>query len=99
MWSILRKLWLGPDPTIDRTETDRRLKQATLPAIHLIHAAGRTRLGGAPELPRGTLLVQIDTDDTAEFSWGDCGRVYFFIPKADLLTRDFSRVWMIPQCF
>lgn len=48
------------------------------------------------------LLFQLDTveseEDDFELMFGDCGRLYFYIPKEDLLARNFDRVWLILQC-
>jgi uncharacterized protein YwqG len=44
------------------------------------------------------LLLQLDSDEDAGMMWGDGGRLYFWIRKADLAKKDFSRVWMILQC-
>ena len=46
------------------------------------------------------LLFQLDTvaDNGFELMFGDCGRVYFYIPKEDLTARRFDRVWLILQC-
>jgi len=38
------------------------------------------------------LLFKIDSDDAADFQWGDCDALYFIIPKAALAARDFTRV-------
>ncbi len=46
-----------------------------------------------------TLLLQLDSDEEVGMMWGDAGRVYFWIRRADLAKRDFSRVWMILQCY
>jgi len=45
------------------------------------------------------LLLQFDSDDRAGFNWGDAGTLYFWIRKPDLEARDFSRVWMIAECY
>lgn len=47
------------------------------------------------------LLFQMDTvaADGFELMFGDCGRIYFYIRKEDLLARRFDRVWLILQCF
>jgi uncharacterized protein YwqG len=45
------------------------------------------------------LLLQLDSDDAADMMWGDAGRLYFWIRKQDLRARDFSRTWMILQCY
>lgn len=45
---------------------------------------------------RWCLLLQLDSDDGA--MWGDCGKLYFWIPAEDLASRDFSQVWLVLQC-
>jgi uncharacterized protein YwqG len=44
------------------------------------------------------LLLQIDTDDDAGMMWGDVGRLYFWVPRAELQERNFDAVWMVLQC-
>ena len=70
-------------------------------------------MGGTQPIPRDALaearrrsvenwqlLFQLDTvaDNGFELMFGDCGRVYFYIPKEDLTARRFDRVWLILQC-
>ncbi|MBS6955067.1 MAG: DUF1963 domain-containing protein [Enterocloster asparagiformis] len=53
-------------------------------------------------LDRWQLLFQLDTveyGDDFELSFGDSGRLYFYILKEDLAARRFDRVWLILQCF
>ncbi|EEL50695.1 MULTISPECIES: YwqG family protein [Bacillus cereus group] len=38
------------------------------------------------------LLLQIDTDNSLEIMWGDCGVANFFIRKEDLIKLDFTNV-------
>lgn len=45
------------------------------------------------------LLLQIDTDNDAGMMWGDTGMLYFWIREQDARVRDFSKVWMILQCY
>lgn len=45
-----------------------------------------------------TLLLQLDSDDTAGFMWGDVGMLYYWIRKQDLAENRFDRVWMTLQC-
>lgn len=40
------------------------------------------------------LLLQVDSDGSSLFQWGDAGMIYFCISKNDLLTRNFDRVWV-----
>ena len=46
------------------------------------------------------LLFQLDTVQDGEFElmFGDCGRIYFYIRREDLLARRFDRVWLVLQC-
>lgn len=45
------------------------------------------------------LLLQVDSDDSCDMMWGDCGRIYFWIRRQDLAARDFSKCWLILQCY
>lgn len=45
------------------------------------------------------LLLQIDSDDHAGMMWGDVGMLYFWIRREDAARADFSKVWMILQCY
>lgn len=46
-----------------------------------------------------TLLLQLGTVNVGntELMWGDCGRLYFYIKKRDLASKNFDNVWMILQ--
>lgn len=44
------------------------------------------------------LLLQIDSNEENEMMWGDCGRLYFWIKKDDLLTKQFDKSWFSLQC-
>ena len=46
-------------------------------------------------------LFQLDTVETDDFElmWGDCGHIYFFIQKDDLVARRFDKVWLVLQCY
>ena len=50
---------------------------------------------------RWMLLFQLDTVETDDFElmWGDCGHIYFFIQKDDLIARRFDKVWLVLQCY
>lgn len=51
-----------------------------------------------PEEVEWHLLLQVDSDDNAEMSWGDVGRLYFWIRKAHFRAHDFEGVWLVLQC-
>jgi uncharacterized protein YwqG len=45
------------------------------------------------------LLLQLDTDeDGPGWTWGDAGRIYFWIRRADLDAGAFERAWLVLQC-
>jgi uncharacterized protein YwqG len=46
------------------------------------------------------LLLQLDShENEAGMMWGDMGRLYFWINRADLARRDFSQIWQLLQCY
>lgn len=45
------------------------------------------------------LLFQIDSDDDANMTWGDLGRLYFWVREEEARRGDFANVWMILQCY
>jgi len=55
------------------------------------------------ELEKGAedwiLLFQLTSIEEANMMWGDSGCLYFWIRKDDLAKKDFSKVWMILQCY
>ena len=90
--------WLGPgqeDVTLADGATTLKDELYTL-------SVDGHKLGGYPSFtqadPRGeddddlVLLFQLDTDREMGVMWGDAGIVNFFIRRADLIARDFSRV-------
>ena len=51
-----------------------------------------------PNAKNWRLLLQIDSNEENEMMWGDCGRLYFWIKKDDLLNRKFDKSWFSFQC-
>jgi uncharacterized protein YwqG len=46
------------------------------------------------------LLLQLDShENEAGMMWGDMGRLYFWINRADLARRDFGQGWQLLQCY
>ena len=45
------------------------------------------------------LLLQLDSDETAEMMWGDSGMLYYWIRQQDLRALDFSNTWLVLQCY
>ena len=57
-----------------------------------------------PALRPGTadwrLLLQIASrNDDSGMMWGDGGNLYVWIRRLDLAARDFSKVWVVLQCY
>ncbi|RYU93112.1 YwqG family protein [Emticicia agri] len=44
------------------------------------------------------LLLQIDSNEENKMMWGDCGRLYFWIRREDLINRRFENVKVVVQC-
>jgi len=44
------------------------------------------------------LLLQVDSDDAADFMWGDVGCLYYCIKRADLLAKNFEKIVCTMQC-
>lgn len=45
------------------------------------------------------LLMQIASDGSLDFIWGDGGNLYFMIRESDARAGRFENVWLISQCF
>ncbi len=45
------------------------------------------------------LLLQFDSDNNLEISWGDWGRIYFFIHEDDLKKQNFDNVKISADCY
>jgi hypothetical protein len=44
------------------------------------------------------LLLQVDSENNTDISWGDSGRLYFLIHKDDLRERRFEKTFVTMQC-
>ena len=60
--------------------------------------ADAARVRGLPEDTPWTLLLQLDSDPTLKWSWGDSGYLYFWVPTEDLAAGRFDRSWVVLQC-
>ena len=38
------------------------------------------------------------SDDDYELMFGDCGHIYYWIRKEDLMNCNFENTWLILQC-
>jgi len=52
-----------------------------------------------PKSEEWILLLQVDSDDATGMSWGDSGRLYFWIRHDDMKRRKFENSWMDFQCY
>lgn len=54
------------------------------------------------ELEKGAddwrLLLQLDSDESQGWMWGDVGMIYFWCRQTDIAARRFDRVWTVLQC-
>jgi uncharacterized protein YwqG len=44
------------------------------------------------------LLLQLDSDDSLGWSWGDTGRIFFFVREQDANDKNFESTWLKLQC-
>lgn len=47
---------------------------------------------------RWSLLLQVESNEELGMMWGDCGRLYLWIPEDDLAAKNFDASWLILQC-
>jgi histone H1/5 len=63
--------------------------------------AGRNVDEPSPELDRAAarlrLLLQVDSESSADMMWGDLGRIFFLIDEDDLAWGNFDRVSVVLQ--
>lgn len=52
-----------------------------------------------PGMKNWELLLQVDSNEGLGMTWGDIGRIYFWIEKDKLKQLDFSNVWLVFQCY
>jgi uncharacterized protein YwqG len=75
-----------------------KLQEATRQALEMSEEEVAALVQQAPK--EWLLLLQLDSHETeANMMWGDMGRLYFWIPRAALVARDFTQVWQVLQCF
>ena len=66
----------------------------------------RTVVGGASrdgqdavtEAARWELLPQVESDDSLDMMWGDCGDLYCLARPEDLAQEDLSKIRFTWQC-
>jgi uncharacterized protein YwqG len=79
----------------DAMEND--CERITRDLVRRTASRGETAPASAPADWR--LLLQLDTDDDAGMMWGDTGRLYFWVREQDARAGDFSKCWLVLQCF
>lgn len=63
------------------------------------YAEDPTAMAIAKDSLRWRLLLQLDTDGgSAQWMWGDIGKLYFWIPDHALRMKQFDTCWMVLQC-
>ena len=83
-----------PEQNFDM-ETDCQLAahgiQPWRDGVHDDPALARLRAGAKD----WRLLLQLPTDIKVGWSWGDLGKIYFWVREADARAGDFSNVWLM----
>ncbi len=71
-------------------------------ACEILAAGGSSSTGGTAltselleRCHRWRLLLQLDSDESVPWLWGDLGRLYFWIPEEDLRQARFDRVTVL----
>jgi uncharacterized protein YwqG len=44
------------------------------------------------------LLLQLDSDESLDVMWGDCGLIYFWVRADEAAKGNFDNAWLILQC-
>ena len=52
------------------------------------------RITGRGEAADWNLLLQLNSDEELNWSWGDVGSLFYLIHRDDLKANDFSKVWL-----
>lgn len=103
------KTSLGPDPAIihrllghpDPVQGDMMVEcQLASNGIYVgrAHQPTEAETRVKPGARDWRLLLQIDSDDNSNMTWGDVGRIYYWIRDEDLRERNWDRVWLVLQC-
>jgi Domain of unknown function (DUF1963) len=87
-WESWEPALLGAEPAGDGIAALRERTAA------LLEADRRLDLAGAD----WRLLLQVDSGEPLDFSFGDTGRIYFLMRGADLAARSWDRVRLVFQC-
>ena len=97
----------GEDEDGNDFEDDYDTMEEIRDAIAADPSGTRHRIGGydncvqnpiVEDAPDAVLLLQLDSDDTAGWMWGDVGTVYVLIGKDDLAAGRFEAVRYELQC-
>lgn len=96
--SVIHRILGHPDPI--QGDMQQECQLASHGAFRRV-AAGREDPQAA-SLARGVanwrLLLQIDSDESARMMWGDVGRIYYWIEREALASRNFANAWLVLQC-
>lgn len=70
-----------------------------LSAARALDAAAVDRATFSPGVADWKLLLQIDSDESLSFCWGDVGTLYVLIRTGSLRARRFDEAWLCMQCY
>lgn len=92
---------IGGYPACNQSDTMEQECQLVSNGIYLgdSSAHGDPRVAELLQaMPDWQLLLQIDTDESTDMTWGDVGRLYFWIPRESAIAHRFSDTWLVLQC-
>ena len=91
---------IGGFPALIQNDTMELESEATSAGIHVgDNSAWMRSLDAAAVKQKWQLLLQLPSMEAYGTLWGDNGNLYFWIRRDDLARRDFSKVWLILQCY
>jgi uncharacterized protein YwqG len=97
--SIVNRLLGHPDPIQGDMQLECQLMSEGLyhsRSGHGLDEATATTQESAAR--RWRLLLQVDCGPAADMTWGDVGRLYYWIREEDLRERHFDATWLVMQC-
>lgn len=88
-----------PDAIQGDMQEECQLVSSGVPTDGTVPEDDPARVAALPGADRWRLLAQVDSDEEATgMTWGDAGRLYFWIRDTDLRAGAWDQVWVVLQC-